>query len=368
MRTFGVFVKKEFIHIFRDRRTLLILFGMPVIQIILFGYAITNEIRNAGVAILDNSRDERTLELTDKLLSSGYFKKVMDASSTSDVLAAFKRGRIKMAIVFQPRFDYHYIHDGKATIQLLTDASDPNTASTLTNYASSIIGDYGRPVQPGSAAPLQINTRLQMLYNPDLKSVYMFIPGLMTLILMLVSAMMTSITIAREKELGTMEILMASPLRPAVIILGKVVPYLVLSFVNAAMILVMGIFVFGVPVAGSLWLLTAECTLFIITSLSLGILISSVTSTQQTAMMISMVGLLLPTVMLSGYIFPLDSMPRFLQLIANLIPAKWFIIILKNIMLKGDGLGYIWQQTLILAAMTLLFIGISIKNFKIRLN
>ncbi|HVB02294.1 MAG TPA: ABC transporter permease [Chitinophagaceae bacterium] len=368
MRIFLVFVRKEFFHIFRDRRTLLILFGMPVIQILLFGFAITNEIRNARIAIMDNSRDEYTLKLSNKLLSSGYFQEVLNASSLHEISSSFRKGRIDMAIVFSPQFDYQLHHEGKASIQLIADASDPNTASTLINYATSIINNDASSHKPGIAPNMQIGIREKMLYNPDLKSVYMFIPGLMTLILMLVSAMMTSLTIAREKELGTMEILLASPLRPVMIIMGKGIPYLLLSAINATMILLMGMFVFGVPLVGNVFLLGAECTLFIITALSLGILISSVSSSQQTAMMLSMVGLLMPTVMLSGYIFPLDSMPVFLQVIANLIPAKWFIIIIKNIMLKGAGFQDVWKQTLILVAMTSAFIVLSIKNFKIRLN
>ena len=207
-----------------------------------------------------------------------------------------------------------------------------------------------------------------MAYNPELKSVFMFIPGVMTIILMLVSAMMTSISITREKELGTMEILLVSPLKPFQVIIGKVVPYIFLSVINAIVIIVLSIFVFKMPVEGSLFLLGLESVLFIINALSLGILISTISKTQQAAMMISLMGLMLPVILLSGFIFPISSMPLPLQIISNIIPAKWFIIILKAIMLKGVGLFFIWKETLVLVAMSLFFIGLSVKKYKIRLE
>ncbi len=208
----------------------------------------------------------------------------------------------------------------------------------------------------------------RMAYNPELKSVFMFIPGVMTIILMLVSAMMTSISITREKELGTMEILLVSPLKPFQVIIGKVVPYIFLSVINAIVIIVLSIFVFKMPVEGSLFLLGLESVLFIINALSLGILISTISKTQQAAMMISLMGLMLPVILLSGFIFPISSMPLPLQIISNIIPAKWFIIILKAIMLKGVGLFFIWKETLVLVAMSLFFIGLSVKKYKIRLE
>jgi ABC-2 type transport system permease protein len=207
-----------------------------------------------------------------------------------------------------------------------------------------------------------------MVYNPELKSVYMFVPGVMTIILMLVSAMMTSISITREKELGTMEILLVSPLKPLQVIVGKVFPYIFLSVINAIVIVVLSIFIFKMPIEGSLLLLAFESVLFIISALALGILISTISATQQTAMMISLMGLMLPVILLSGFIFPIASMPLPLQVISNIIPAKWFIIIIKGIMLKGVGLEYVWKETLILVGMTAFFMAISVKKYKIRLE
>lgn len=368
MKQFLVFAQKEFYHIFRDKRTLLILFGMPIVQIILFGFAITNEIKNASIAVLDQSGDVYSRQLIQRMTASGYFKVTHYLQYNDQIEPTFKEGDIKMAIVIPPEFGQSFFHLKKAPLQLLADAGDPNTATTLLNYANAIIGTYQQDLNRQTKLPLTIDTSVRMLYNPALKSVYLFVPGVMTLILLLVSAMMTSITIAREKEIGTMEILLVSPLPPVMIIAGKVVPYILLSFINAIVILSMGVWIFGMPVKGSIVLLLMECILFVLTALSLGIFISSLTNSQQTAMMASMMGLLMPTVLLSGFVFPLESMPQPLQILSNILPAKWFIIILKDIMLKGSGLRDLWLQTVVLAGMAFVFLVLSIRNFKIRLG
>jgi ABC-2 type transport system permease protein len=368
MKRFLGFVQKEFYHIFRDYRTMIILFGMPVAQILLFGYAITTEIKYAKIAILDKSNDHVTTELKDKILSSGYFLLSDNLQSESQIKSIFKKGEVKEVIVFETGFAEKLQRDKTASIQILADATDPNTANTLVNYTQGIIGDYQRQLMAGNSIPYSITPEIRMFYNPDLKGAYMFVPGVMAIILMLISAMMTSISITREKELGTMEVLMVSPLKPYIIIIGKVIPYIILSFINALIILTLGVFVFGVPINGSLLLLLAESILFIITTLSLGILISTVVDKQQNAMLISMAGLMLPTIILSGFIFPINNMPWVLRIISNIIPAKWFIIIIRGIMLKGIGIRYLWEETLILTSLTLVFIGISIKQYKIRLE
>lgn len=368
MRQFLVFIRKEFYHIFRDKRTLLILFGMPVILIVLFGFAITNEIHHVQIGVLDKAQDAYSKQMLQKITSSGYFTINQQIQSADEIETAFRKGDIKMLIVIPDHFGDKFYHEKKAPVQLLADASDPNTATTLINYATVIISQYQQEMTGEIKLPLTIKPEVRMVYNPSLKSVFLFVPGVMTLILMLVSAMMTSITITREKELGTMEILLVSPLRPILIIVGKVVPYIALSFIIACTILGMGFFIFGMPIKGNLLLLLAECGLFGLTALSLGILISSITNSQQTAMMISLMGLLLPTILLSGFVFPIESMPRPLQIFSNIIPAKWFIIILKDVMLKGAGLRQILVPTAILGGMTLFFLILSVRNFKTRLS
>ena len=362
------FIIKEFYHIFRDIRSMVILFGMPVVQVLLFGFAISNEVKNAPVAILDHSNDYVTQQISNKILSSGFFQRGDIISSESEIHEIFRKGKIKEVIVFEKDFAKNLEKNREAHIQLIADASDPNTANLIVNYTNAIVNNYQQEYFDGLALPVEISTESQMLYNPGLKSVFMFVPGIITVLLMLISAMMTSISIAREKELGTMEILLVSPLKPIQIVTGKVLPYVLLSFINAITILIMSYFIFEMPIKGSLVLLLAESILFIVMALSLGIFISTVSNSQQMAMMLSMFALMLPTILLSGFIFPIENMPLPLQILSNIMPPRWFIIIIKAIMLKGLGIQYIWKETLIIAGMALFFIGLSVKKFKIRLE
>ncbi|MDN3620935.1 ABC transporter permease [Polaribacter undariae] len=368
MKRFIGFIKKEFYHIFRDRRSLFILFGMPIAQIMLFGFAITNEINNVDIAILDHSKDATTEEIINKITASKYFSIKQVIEKEADIETIFKKGHVKAVLNFEKDFSKNLIKENKATVQIITDATDPNTANTISNFVNAILQKYQQELNKELTIAYRIIPETRMVYNPELKSVYMFVPGVMTIILMLVSAMMTSISITKEKELGTMEILLVSPLKPFQVIIGKVFPYIFLSIINAVVIVLLSIFIFKMPVQGSLLLLGLESVLFIISALALGILISTISATQQTAMMISLMGLMLPVILLSGFIFPITSMPFPLQVISNIIPAKWFIIIIKGIMLKGVGLQYVWKETLILLGMTVFFIALSIKKYKIRLE
>jgi ABC-2 type transport system permease protein len=368
MDRFLGFVKKEFFHIFRDRRTMIILFGIPIIQLMLFGTVITNEIKDARIAIYDQSKDEMTQEITSKLLSSGYFLLDQNLQTTNDIEAILKKGRVKEVLVFGSDFSRKLKREGKADIQIIADASDPNLAKMLTSYTTGIINDYIFKEMGDLHLPMQIEPEVRMIYNENLQSVYMFVPGIMAMILMLISAMMTSISITREKELGTMEILLVSPLRPVQIILGKVTPYLLLSIINAFVILGIGHFIFGVPIKGSWVLLMGESVLFILMALCLGIMISSLSKTQMVAMFISVIALMLPTILLSGFIFSIENMPLPLQVVSHIIPPRWFIVILRNIMLKGVGIAYVWKETLVLVFMALLFVTVAVKKFKTRLE
>lgn len=361
------FVIKEFHHIFRDRRTMLILLGMPIVQIILFGFAVTNEVNNASIAIWDQSKDEATTQIIQRISSSKYFDIEQFLHSKEGIEGAFKKGKVKMGIVFPQRFRESLLHEHNAEVQLIADASDLNTASTLTNYANSIIMRYQADILDADI-PYQVKTNIKMLYNPNLESAYNFVPGVMGLILMLISAMMTSVSIVREKEMGTMEVLLVSPVKAYMVIISKVIPYLVLSLVNIISIILLSVYALGVPVTGNLVLLIGESILFIITSLSLGITISTVTKSQQAAMLISMMGLMLPTILLSGFIFPIENMPVVLQVISNIVPVKWYIDIVRMVMIKGLGFGAVMKDTIILTGITMLFIIISLLRFKTRLE
>lgn len=368
MKRFIGFVTKEFYHIFRDKRTLFILFGMPIAQIILFGFAITNEINNVNIAILDQSKDVATQKIIAKINASKYFVVKQNISHENEIENVFKKGKVKAVLVFENHFIKNLETKKQAKVQVITDATDPNIANTVTNYVNAILQNYTQQLNRDNPTAYSIQTQTQLYYNPELKSVFNFVPGVMTIILMLVSAMMTSISITREKEMGTMEVLLVSPLKPFQVIIGKVFPYIFLSIINATIIVLLGYFVFKMPIVGSLFLLAFESILFIITALSLGILISTVTDSQQTAMMISLFGLMLPVIILSGFIFPISSMPLPMQIMSNIIPAKWFIIIVKAVMLKGASVSVIWKETLILIGMTAAYILLSIKKYKIRLE
>jgi ABC-2 type transport system permease protein len=368
MKRFIGFIKKEFYHIFRDRRSMFILFGMPIAQIMLFGFAITNEVNNVKIAILDQSKDVETQQIVNKISASSYFNIEQEIRSESEIESVFKKGKVKAVLVFEKDFSKKLKTQNIGKVQVITDATDPNIANTISNYISSILQNYSLEKNKTTPSVYQIQTQTQLYYNPELKSVFNFVPGVMTVILMLVSAMMTSISITREKELGTMEILLVSPLKPFQVIIGKVFPYIFMSIINASIILILGYFIFKMPIDGSLFLLAFETILFIICALALGILISTISDSQQTAMMLSLFGLMLPVILLSGFIFPISSMPLPLQVISNIIPAKWFIVIIKAIMLKGATFAVIWKETLIILGMTFLFIIVSIKKYKIRLE
>jgi len=345
-----------------------ILLGMPVVQIIIFGFALTNEVKNASVAVLDPSKDAATTSLIGELDASKYFEVVQDVYSYNDIESSFRKGKIKLAVVFPQHFGEDLEHFNKAQVQLIADASDPNVASTLVNYASAIISDYQKRVTDDKKLPYTITTEMRMLYNPQLKGAYNFVPGVMAMVLLLVCTMMTAITIVKEKELGTMEVMLVSPIQPIMIVIAKAIPYLLLSIVNISSILLLSVFVLEVPINGSLVLLVGESILFTLVSLALGLLISSGADSQQTAMFISLVGLFLPTIMFSGFMFPIENMPLPLRIISNIVPAKWYYAIVKSVMIKGVGLEAVWKETLILSGMVVFFISLAVRRFKIRLE
>lgn len=368
MKQLLTFIKKEFYHVFRDKKTLLLLFGMPIAQIILFGFALTNEIKDADIVICDYSNDISTRQIINKLEANSNFNVYQKIMSHNEIESAFKTGKIKLAIIFPGNFNSNLQHLNKAQVQIIADASDPNTANTLTNYASTVIKTYQLELLKNTNLPLAINTDIRMIYNPELKGVTNFVPGVMALVLLLVCVLMTSVSIVKEKETGTMEILLVSPFNPILVIIAKAIPYFLLSLVNLTIILLLSINLLDMPMNGSIVLLYAESSILIITALSLGLLISNSTDSQQTAMLISLMVMLLPTMIFTGFMFPIENMPLPLQIISNIIPSKWYYIIVKSIMIKGLGFSAIWKETLILVGMTTVLLMISIRKFKIRLS
>ncbi len=363
-----IFVRKEFLHVFRDGKTLLMLFGLPVVQIVLFGFALTNEIKNSKIAVCDYAKDIASQQIISKLAAGGHFEIEKSLESPKQMEAAFREGKIRLGIVFPANFYSDLLHSHKAQVQLITDASDPNTATTLSGYATGIIMDYQDELLQQQGLPYRIRTETRMIYNPELKSAVNFVPGVMSLILLLVCVLMTSVSVVKEKENGTMEILLVSPFDPVLVIISKAIPYLFLSLINLTVILLLSVFVLGMPVNGSIALLYAMSTLFIVTALSLGLLISNSTGSQQSAMLVSLMGMLVPSILFTGFMFPLENMPYALQIISNIVPAKWYYIIVKSVMIKGLGFAAIWKEALVLAVMALLLLAVNIRKFKIRLE
>ena len=366
MKQLITFVKKEFWHVLRDKRTLLVLFGMPVVQVLLFGFALSTEVKNTKIGVLDQDKSQNSIELISKIKANQYFDIDKNLRSIDEAEDAFKGGKIKMLLVIPAQFAQNTNSGNKAQLQLITDGTDINMANQIYNFMSNIIMDfYGQETfQPKSG----VQPEIRMLYNPQLKGAPNFVPGVMALILLIICVLMTAIAIVREKEMGTMEVLLVSPMKPYIIILAKAIPYFILSMIILISILILSVTVLDLPIKGSLLLLFGISIIFIITNLLLGIVISIVTDSQQTAMLIALVGTMLPTIMLSGFMFPVENMPLPLQMIGNVIPAKWYYEIVKNIMIKGTGLEVIWKHVLVLIGMMLVLFVIAVKKFKIRLE
>ena len=368
MKQLIAFIRKEFYHVFRDRRTLLILFGIPIAQIILFGQALSSEVKNIGIAVLDEANNTYSQQITHRLQASPYFKLKDPLFRYDQVEDQFKRGTIKVALIFPPDFGKDLYTPSGTSLQLITDGSDPNTAKTVQTYFSAMVASYQQELNPTVQMPYQITVENRMLYNEEQNGSMNFVPGVIALVFMIVSTALTSVAVVREKELGTMEILLVSPFNPLKILIAKAVPYLILSLINFTVILLLSVYMLDVPIRGNLLLLYAESTLFIIICLSLGLLISTSTSSQQTAMLIAMMGMMLPTAFFTGFMFPIENMPLVFQGIAKVFPSSYYYAIVKKVMLKGLDFSYIWKETLILIAMAVLFLTLAMKKFKIRLQ
>lgn len=370
MKEFLAFIRKEFRHIFRDKRTILIVLVMPVVQIILFGFAISTEVHDARVDIVGNLNDPAVRDAVQRIDRNPYLKVTAVYEDLADVSDRFRQGKADVAVCFESDFDRRLQHEGHAAVRLLGDGSDPNTAQMMVNYVNGVLADAQNGLiqrDQGQEVTASAFPHVQYMYNPAVLSAYNFVPGVMGLILMLVCSMMTAISIVREKENGTMELLLVSPMRPMGVIISKAIPYLVLSVINLVTILLLSRFVLEVPMRGSLFLLLGVSVLFILASLGLGLLISVISSTQKTALLISGMGLTMPTMIFSGIIFPCESMPQVLQYFSDIIPAKWYIIMVKKVMIEGVGFGYIYPEFLILLLMTLFLLTVSVRLFRKRL-
>lgn len=370
MKEFTASVVKEFRHIFRDRRTILIAMVMPVVQIILFGFAVSTEVNDVRVAVCGDLADPAVRNLVDRIDNNRYLMVSGSLSSPSEITGVFRRNEADVAVCFGRNFGENLAPSGRAQVRIIGDGSDPNTARMITGYLKGVIqsGQADAEVDFAGEKKVSMSPVVQLMYNPAMKSSYNFVPGVMGLILMLICTMMTSVSIVREKETGTLELLLVSPVKPLWIILSKMIPYLVLSAVNFVTILLLSHYVMEVPINGSLMLLCFAALVFVVTSLALGLLISVISPNQRTALLICGMGLTMPTMIFSGIIFPCESMPEVLQWFSDIIPAKWFIIIVKKIMIQGTGLVSAAKEMTILAVMAAFLLAVSIKSFRTRLQ
>ena len=360
MKQFIAFVIKETKHILRDKRTMLILFGMPVVMMLLFGFAITTDVKNVRTVVVTSEMSPRTQQAVERLAQSEYFVITQTVNTPREAEQLIRSQKADMSLVFVQN----------RGMQIMVDGSDPNMAQQWTTYAlQTIAADRSAPATLHAAkndSPITIHTSL--LYNPQMKSAYNFVPAIMGMLLMLICAMMTSISIVREKEKGTMEVLLVSPVRPLMVIIAKAVPYLVLAFGILITILLMARFVLGVPLAGSLFWILAVSTLYILLALSLGLLISNVAQTQLVALLLSAMVLLMPVVMLSGMLFPVESMPTILQWISAIVPPRYYIQAMRKLMIMGVGIGEVAHEVAVLAVMTVVLLAIALKKFNVRLE
>ena len=364
MKTFISFVIKEAKHILRDKRTMLILFGMPVVMMLLFGFAITTDVKNVRTVVVTSQMDHQTQQAIERLSQSEYFTIIRTVPTPQEAERLIRSQQADMAVVFASNFA-----SKKSGLQLIVDGSDPNMAQQWTNYAQqTLLNEESPEVGMAASNPSFSILHTSLLYNPQMKSAYNFVPAIMGMLLMLICAMMTSISIVREKERGTMEVLLVSPARPLMVIIAKAVPYLVLAFVILIVILLMAHYVLDVPLAGSLFWIIAVSIIYILLALSLGLLISSVAKTQLVALLLSAMVLLMPVVMLSGMMFPVESMPQILQWIAAVVPPRYYIDAMRKLMIMGVGIGDVMKEVIILAAMTVLLLTIALKKFNVRLE
>lgn len=364
---FIAFVGKEIRHILRDRRTMLILFGMPLIMMLLFGFAISTDVKDVRLVAVTTPADHLTQRMLTRLDASEYFILTHTVQTTAEAEQLIRNGQADIAIVFSPRFADR-LSKGQGQVQLILDGADPNQASMQGAYATQILQAGMAEATSAAHVPQSTEIITRLLYNPQMKSAYNFVPGIMGLLLLLICAMMTSVSIVREKECGTMEVLLVSPIRPLLILIAKAVPYFLLSIIILLFILGISNFVLKVPVSGNLLAILTLCLLYIFLALCLGLLISVVAKTQLQALLISGMLMLMPNLLLSGMIYPIESMPLPLQWFSAIIPARWFIAAIRKLMVMGVGLQMVGRELLILTAMSLLILGIALKKFKTRLE
>ncbi len=362
-RTLAI-ARKEWMHILRDSRSLIILFLMPVMMVFLFGYAINMNVKHIPLGIWDGDRTPESRAVISEFTQSGYFTESAHLSTIRAVNNAIRKKQVS-AVMAIPNGYARKTHRGHPPpIGFWVDGSDANTASVVINYTNALLSSRGPQAGQINPAPSPFDVRPKIFYNPELESSHFIVPGLIAVLMMMICAMLTSLTIVREKETGTFEQMLVSPIRAPELIIGKVLPYLSLAFIVAGLILAVGHWHFGVPIHGNLIFLAATLVIYLFCALALGLLISTIAPSQRVAMLMAVTTTLLPSVILSGFIFPIRSMPLIIQLIAYIIPARYFLVILRGIMLKGSTLDVLWTPTVILTAFGVFLVAVSVFRFR----
>jgi len=368
MKVLFAFISKEMRHVLRDRQVLLILFVMPVIEVLLFGFALSNEVKNTPIAILDYSKDDYSRQLCDRIAASKYFDVRAYPQQINEIEILFESGKIKTALIIPENYSKDLVSHPIPVLQIITDATDLNQANQFVQFLTNIIQQFTNDKLPAFKLPYRIRPVVKMMYNPQLEGATNFVPGVMAMVLLLVCVLMTSVAIVKEKESGSMEVLLVSPINPIIIIISKAIPYFLLSIINLIAIVLLSVYLLHIPFHGSIALLMVVSFIFILTCLFLGIIISHTSSTQQEAMFKSLMGMMLPTILLSGFMFPVENMPLPLRAISNIVPSRWYYTMVKDIMIKGAGLEIIWSELAILCCICLILFIISIKKFNYRLG
>lgn len=360
------FIHKEFLHVFRDKRTLLIMFGLPIAQLLIFGYALTNEVKNARLLIVNPSSDVANEQLIQKIDASSYFTVTHVEKNSQNLEKYFKNGEAQSALIFPENFLSSTVEPSE--IQIITDATDPNFAKTVINYLTAIVMDFIQQPSAGRQPMMTIKSEVRMLYNPSLNGSMNFVPGVIAMIMMIVCTTLASVAVVREKETGTMEVLLVSPVRPIYVLISKAVPYFVLSVAIFVVVMLISNLMLDVPIRGNILLISLISVVYILTCLAFGLMISNVTASQSEAMLISIVAIMLPVLIFTGFLFPLENMPLIFQWIANILPARWYFLIIQSVMLKGLGIADVWMELCILLGMMVVLLAISLRKFNIRLE
>ena len=363
----GPVMRKEFRQIKRDSRSLIFMIFIPAFLLIMFGFALNFDVKHIPLAVIDQDGSRASRELAEKFRTTEYFDVKAALGRTGDIDGLMARERIRAALVIPPTFSGDLLAGRSPSVQFLLDGANAMSGTTAAGYAAAILQSYSQRVTLEALArhglggvTLPLKTEVRVWYNPELRSARFLVPGLMAFILMVVLTTSTAFSIVREKERGTMEQINVSPLRPAGLIIGKMVPYVLISLASAHLVLGLGWFLFGVAVKGSYFLLLLTMLLFLISGLGQGILISAITRTQQVAFLLSLVMTILPTFILSGFVFPVRNMPAAVQWLTYLIPARYFLVALRAIILKGAGLGAFWDQAMSLAGFAVVILGLSV--------